>query len=64
MSFSILPKCAFNIANNFNISDCYSDIKRAIFLAMILFFSTRLPDALDGWLAKYFNLQFRLGSIQ
>jgi cardiolipin synthase len=33
------------------------------FLAMMLFFIAGITDALDGWVAKRYSCQTRLGSI-
>jgi cardiolipin synthase len=63
MGFSMLPNALSILRIILTVPIVIALLKEQYFLVMILFFSAGVTDALDGWFAKQFSLQSRLGSI-
>jgi cardiolipin synthase len=63
MSFSMLPNALSILRIILTVPIVIALLKEQYFLVMVLFFSAGVTDALDGWLAKQYSLQSRLGSI-
>ena len=63
MGFSMLPNALSVLRIILTVPVVIALLKEQYFLVMVLFFSAGLTDALDGWFAKQFSLQSRLGSI-
>ncbi len=63
MGFSMLPNALSILRIILTVPIVIALLKEQYFLVMVLFFSAGVTDALDGWLAKQFSLQSRLGSI-
>lgn len=63
MSFSMLPNALSILRIILTVPIVITLLKEQYFLVMVLFLSAGITDALDGWFAKQFSLQSRLGSI-
>lgn len=63
MGFSMLPNALSILRIILTVPVVVALLKEQYFLVMVLFFSAGVTDALDGWFAKQFSLQSRLGSI-
>ena len=63
MSFSMLPNALSIIRIILTVPIVIALLKEQYLLTMLLFLVAGLTDALDGWIAKQFYLQSRLGSI-
>jgi len=63
MGFSMLPNALSILRIILTVPIVIALLKEQYFLVMVLFFSAGVTDALDGWFAKQFSLQSRLGSI-
>ena len=62
-SFSSLPNALSILRIILTVPIVMAIINRDYSLTMILFFLAGVSDALDGWIAKKFSCQTRLGSI-
>ena len=63
MSFSILPNALSIIRIILTVPIVIALLKEQYLLTLLLFLVAGISDALDGWIAKQFSLQSRLGSI-
>jgi cardiolipin synthase len=63
MSFSILPNAISIIRIILTVPIVIALLKEHYLLTLLLFLVAGISDALDGWIAKQFSLQSRLGSI-
>ncbi len=63
MSFSSLPNLLSILRIILTVPVVMTLLDRQYFLAMVLFFIAGITDALDGWIAKRYSFQTRLGSI-
>ena len=63
MGFSMLPNALSLLRIILTVPIVIALLKEQYFLVLVLFFSAGITDALDGWFAKQFSLQSRLGSI-
>jgi len=63
MSFSILPNALSIIRIILTVPIIIALLKEQYLLTLLLFLVAGISDALDGWIAKHFSLQSRLGSI-
>ena len=63
MSFSILPNAISIIRIILTVPIVIALLKEQYLLTLLLFLVAGISDALDGWIAKQFSLQSRLGSI-
>jgi cardiolipin synthase len=62
-SFSNLPNLISVLRIILTVPIIIALLNNNYFLALVLFLIAGLTDAIDGWIAKYFKLQSRLGSI-
>ncbi|CAC9444730.1 Cardiolipin synthase (CMP-forming), eukaryotic type Cls-II (EC 2.7.8.41) [uncultured Gammaproteobacteria bacterium] len=63
MSFSSLPNALSILRIILTVPVALTLLNHQYFLAMVLFFVAGITDALDGWIAKRYAFQTRLGSI-
>jgi len=63
MSFSMLPNALSIIRVILTVPIVIALLKGQYLLAILLFLLAGVTDALDGWIAKQFSCQSRLGSI-
>ena len=63
MSFSMLPNALSIIRIILTVPIVIALLKEQYLLTLLLFLVAGVSDALDGWIAKQFSLQSRLGSI-
>lgn len=63
MNFSSLPNALSILRIILTVPVVLALLNNEFFLALILFFIAGITDALDGWIAKRFSCQTRLGSI-
>jgi cardiolipin synthase len=63
MSFSMLPNALSIIRIILTVPIVIALLKGQYLLAILLFLLAGVTDALDGWIAKQFSFQSRLGSI-
>ena len=63
MGFSMRPNALSLLRIILTVPIVIALLKEQYFLVLVLFFSAGITDALDGWFAKQFSLQSRLGSI-
>ncbi len=63
MVFSSLPNVLSILRIILTVPVVMTLLNHQYFLAMVLFFIAGVTDALDGWIAKRYSLQTRLGSI-
>lgn len=63
MSFSSLPNALSILRIILTVPVAVTLLNHQYFLAMVLFFIAGITDGLDGWIAKRFSYQSRLGSI-
>ena len=63
MSFSILPNALSIIRIILTVPIVVALLKHQYLLTLLLFLAAGISDALDGWIAKQFSFQTRLGSI-
>ena len=63
MNFSILPNALSIIRIILTVPIVIALLKEQYLLTLLLFLLAGISDALDGWIAKQFALQSRLGSI-
>ena len=63
MSFSILPNALSIIRIILTVPIVIALLKHQYLLTLLLFLAAGISDALDGWIAKQFSFQTRLGSI-
>jgi cardiolipin synthase len=63
MSFSLVPNLLSALRIILTVPVVFSLLNHEYFLTLILFFIAGISDALDGFIAKRFHYQTRLGSI-
>jgi cardiolipin synthase (CMP-forming) len=63
MSYSMLPNALSIIRIILTVPVVIALLKEQYLLTLLLFLVAGITDALDGWIAKQFYLQSRLGSI-
>ena len=63
MSFSILPNALSIIRIILTVPIVIALLKEQYLLTLLIFLVAGISDALDGWIAKQFSFQTRLGSI-
>ena len=63
MSFSMLPNALSVIRIILTVPIVIALLKEQYLLTLLLFLLAGISDALDGWIAKQFSFQTRLGSI-
>ena len=63
MSYSMLPNALSVIRIILTVPVVIALLKEQYLLALLLFLLAGISDALDGWIAKQFSFQTRLGSI-
>ena len=63
MSYSMLPNALSVIRIILTVPVVIALLKEQYLLALLLFLLAGISDALDGWIAKHFSFQTRLGSI-
>ena len=63
MGFSMLPNALSIIRIILTVPIVIALLKEQYLLTLLLFLVAGVSDALDGWIAKQFSLQSRLGSI-
>ncbi len=63
MSFSMLPNALSIIRIILTVPIVIALLKGQYLLSILLFLLAGVTDALDGWIAKQFSFQSRLGSI-
>jgi cardiolipin synthase len=63
MSYSMLPNALSVIRIILTVPVVISLLKGQYLLTLLLFLLAGISDALDGWIAKQFSFQTRLGSI-
>jgi len=63
MVFASLPNALTILRIILTVPVVIALLNHDFYFALILFFLAGLTDGLDGWIAKRFNLQTRLGSI-
>jgi len=63
MSFSSIPNALSILRIILTVPVVISLLNQQYFLTIIIFFIAGITDALDGWIAKRFSFQSRLGSI-
>lgn len=63
MSYSMLPNALSIIRIILTVPIVMALLKEQYLLALIVFLLAGVTDALDGWIAKQFSFQSRLGSI-
>ena len=63
MSFSMLPNALSIIRIILTVPIVIALLKEQYLLTLMLFLFAGITDALDGWIAKQFSFQSRLGSI-
>ena len=63
MSYSMLPNALSVIRIILTVPVVIALLKGQYLLALLLFLLAGISDALDGWIAKHFSFQTRLGSI-
>jgi len=63
MSFAMLPNTLTIFRIILTVPIVIAVLKEQYFLVLLLFTLAGITDALDGWIAKHYSLQSRLGSI-
>ena len=63
MSFSMLPNALSVIRIILTVPIVIALLKEQYLLTLLLFLVAGISDALDGWIAKQFSFQTRLGSL-
>ena len=63
MSYSMLPNALSVIRIILTVPVVIALLKEQYLLALLLFLLAGISDALDGWIAKHYSFQTRLGSI-
>lgn len=63
MNFSSIPNALSILRIILTVPVVLALLNNEFFLALVLFFIAGITDALDGWIAKRFSYQTRLGSI-
>jgi cardiolipin synthase len=63
MNFSVLPNVISIIRIILTVPIVIALLKEQYLLTLVLFLVAGISDALDGWIAKHFSLQSRMGSI-
>ena len=63
MNFSNVPNALSILRIILTVPVVMTLLNHQYFLAMMLFFVAGVTDALDGWIAKRYSCQTRLGSI-
>ncbi len=63
MSYSMLPNALSVIRIILTVPVVIALLKGQYLLTLLLFLLAGISDALDGWIAKQFSFQTRLGSI-
>jgi cardiolipin synthase len=63
MSFAMLPNTLSILRIILTVPIVIAVLKEQYFLLLFLFTFAGITDALDGWIAKHYSLQSRLGSI-
>ncbi|SMN17085.1 CDP-diacylglycerol--glycerol-3-phosphate 3-phosphatidyltransferase [uncultured Candidatus Thioglobus sp.] len=63
MNFSSVPNALSILRIILTVPVVMTLLNHQYFLAMVLFFIAGVTDALDGWIAKRYSFQTRLGSI-
>ncbi|MCH9645814.1 MAG: CDP-alcohol phosphatidyltransferase family protein [Proteobacteria bacterium] len=63
MNFSSVPNALSILRIILTVPVVMTLLNHQYFLAMVLFFVAGITDALDGWIAKRYSFQSRLGSI-
>ena len=63
MKFSSVPNALSILRIILTVPVVMTLLNHQYFLAMVLFFVAGITDALDGWIAKRYSFQSRLGSI-
>ncbi|CAC9543330.1 Cardiolipin synthase (CMP-forming), eukaryotic type Cls-II (EC 2.7.8.41) [uncultured Gammaproteobacteria bacterium] len=63
MNFSSVPNALSILRIILTVPVVMTLLNHQYFLAMVLFFIAGITDALDGWIAKRYSFQTRLGSI-
>ena len=63
MSFAMLPNTLSIFRIILTVPIVIAVLKEQYFLVLLLFILAGITDALDGWIAKHYSLQSRLGSI-
>ncbi|MBT7839758.1 MAG: CDP-alcohol phosphatidyltransferase family protein, partial [Candidatus Thioglobus sp.] len=63
MNFSSVPNALSILRIILTVPVVLTLLNHQYFLAMVLFFVAGITDALDGWIAKRYSFETRLGSI-